>query len=90
METIATHSLLQSQRTGRQVCYLNASLARALYRVVVVLGAARTAAGALPQEVKRAPVTCPRRTGAAPTEFFIIHFLPLTSFDIVLSLVLHS
>jgi len=51
-------------------CHLDAALARSLYPVVVVPGAARTAGGALPQEVKRASVACSRRTGAAPTDAF--------------------
>lgn len=53
--------------------YLAASLARSLYLVVVVLRAARTGAGALPQEVERAPVARSCRTGAAkPTDVCLI------------------
>ena len=49
------------------VYYLDASLARPLDPVIVVLRAAWTGAGALPQEVKRTTVTCSCRTGAEQT-----------------------
>lgn len=47
-------------------CYLNATLARSLYFMIVVLAAAWAGGGALPQEVKRASVTGSCQAGASP------------------------
>lgn len=52
-------------------CYLDTSLACSLYLVVVALGAARTRAGAFPQEVERASITRSCRTGTAQTHKLI-------------------
>lgn len=47
-------------------CYLNAALARPFYFVIVILAAAWTGGGALPQEVKCTSVTGSRQAGASP------------------------
>lgn len=65
--------------------YLDASPASPLYLVVVVLAAAWTGTGALQQEVKRAPITCSFRTGAAQTrihQYIEAVCLPQTAFKI--------
>lgn len=46
--------------------YLNAALARPFYFVIVILAAAWTGGGALPQEVKCTSVTGSRQAGASP------------------------
>lgn len=60
-----------------RVYYLNATLTCPVYLVVVVIGATWTGAGALPQEVKRAPITRSCRTGAASTENVTSLFWPV-------------
>lgn len=66
------------------VSYLDASLASSLYLVVVVLSASWTSAGTLPQEVKRASITCSCWTGAARTHrsvielLRVVHLLPIS------------
>lgn len=46
--------------------YLNAALARPLYFMIVVLAAAWTSGGALPQEVKCTPITGSGQAGSSP------------------------